>query len=67
VLKMEEVEDKLCIHVQMPIKSHACPHCQVSTRKVHDYRIQKIKHLKLFERQTLLFYKRRRYACLCGK
>ncbi|WP_406564912.1 transposase family protein [Bacillus alkalisoli] len=30
---------------------------------MHDYRMQKIKHLKIFERHTLLFYRRRRYGC----
>ncbi|TYS49456.1 transposase family protein, partial [Bacillus infantis] len=67
VLSMEEVEEKLRIHVEMPVKAHICPICGTSTVKIHDYRIQKIKHLKLFERQTLLFYKKRRYACQCGK
>lgn len=59
VLSMEEVEEKLRIHVEMPVKAHVCPVCGTSTVKIHDYRIQKIKHLKLFERQTLLFYKKR--------
>jgi transposase len=67
VLSMEEVEEKLRIYVEMPVKAHVCPVCGTSTVKIHDYRIQKIKHLKLFERQTLLFYKKRRYACQCGK
>ncbi|MDR4888546.1 ISL3 family transposase, partial [Fredinandcohnia sp. QZ13] len=34
---------------------------------VHDYRVQKIQHLKWFERKTQIFYKRRRYVCECGK
>ncbi|MFS0865697.1 ISL3 family transposase [Fredinandcohnia sp. 179-A 10B2 NHS] len=67
VSKMEEVEEKLCIHVEMPVKPHTCPVCGNSTKRIHDYRVQKIKHLKIFERHTLIFYKRRRYACNCGK
>jgi len=39
----------------------------MKTSKVHDYRIQKIKHLKWFERLTVLLYKCRRYACVCRK
>ncbi|NGP46942.1 transposase, partial [Bacillaceae bacterium SIJ1] len=35
--------------------------------RVHDYRIQKVQHLKVFERTTEMFYRKRRYACACGK
>ncbi|MBA9026370.1 transposase [Peribacillus huizhouensis] len=67
VTMMEEMEGKLCIHVEKPVEPHSCPVCHTVTQKIHDYRIQKIKHLKMFERQTLLFYRRRRYVCPCGK
>lgn len=67
ISKMEEVDERLCIHAEMPVISHECPACQSATKKIHDYRIQKIKHLKLFERHTLIFYRRRRYGCICGK
>jgi transposase len=67
IKKMNTVDDKLCFHVEMPIKEHTCPECGVVTQKVHDYRIQKLKHLKVFERHTLIFYRKRRYACTCGK
>ncbi|MGE6259445.1 ISL3 family transposase [Heyndrickxia sporothermodurans] len=67
VTLMEEVEEKLCIHVERSVEPHTCPVCHTVTQKIHDYRIQKIKHLKMFERQTLLFYRRRRYVCPCGK
>ncbi len=30
---------------------------------MHDYRSQKIKHIKIFGRETLLFYRKRRYKC----
>nr|WP_237262393.1 helix-turn-helix domain-containing protein [Sporosarcina ureae] len=43
------------------------PACGMLTKKIHDYRIQKIKHHKWFECLSVLFYKRRRYACPCGK
>ncbi|WP_071458587.1 ISL3 family transposase [Bacillus massilinigeriensis] len=67
VTKMESVDGRLCIHAEMPLKPHKCPACHTLTKKTHDYRIQKIKHLKIFERLTLLFYKKRRYGCPCGK
>jgi len=65
--KVEEVGERIAIYVSLPKKVHQCPVCKKKTSKIHDYRIQKIKHLKWFERLTILFYKRRRYVCECGK
>jgi transposase len=56
IKKVEQVEDRMCI--QMPIRTQRCPSCQSKTGRVHDYRIQRIKHLKWFERFTDLFYKK---------
>lgn len=67
ITKIEELENGMALSIEMPRQAHQCPACQQWTKKVHDYRIQKIKHLKWFERMTILFYKRRRYACSCGK
>lgn len=67
VTKMEEVDGYLRLHVEMERKVHRCPSCNKETNKVHDYRVRKIKHLKFFERHTILFYRQRRYACECGK
>jgi transposase len=67
VKKIEEVGEFICIHMEMERKVHRCPKCNKKTMRVHDYRIQKISHLKWFERKTQLFYKRRRYVCDCGK
>lgn len=67
IKKIEEINEVVRIHVEMERKVHHCPKCQSKTKQVHDYRIQKIQHLKWFERMTQLFYKRRRYICSCGK
>lgn len=67
VTKVEEVNERVVLHVEMEVKVHRCPRCGERTNKIHDYRIQKIKHLKWFERLTYLFYNKRRYACSCGK
>lgn len=67
ITKMEEIEGGIHLHVSVPRRRHQCPACGDWTHKVHDYRIQKVKHLKLFERTTYLFYRKRRYACPCGK
>ncbi len=44
-------------------KPHQCPDCRKLTQKVHDYRLQKIQHTQVFGRNTLLFYRKRRYIC----
>ena len=67
IQKVEETGERIALHVSLPKKAHSCPNCHQLTSKVHDYRVQKIKHLKWFERLTILFYKRRRYVCKCGK
>lgn len=67
VKNVEEVGECIHVYVEMERKPHCCPKCGSQTNRIHDYRIQKIKHLKWFERKTLLFYKRRRYVCACGK
>lgn len=67
ITKVEEVGEVVRIYVEMERKAHRCPKCHSKTSKVHDYRMQKIHHLKWFERKTQIFYNRRRYACSCGK
>ena len=67
VEKMDQLEDRVILHVSLPKKEHTCPNCGEKTKRVHDYRIQKVNHLKWFERLSTIFYKRRRYVCACGK
>ena len=38
-------EDRVEIFVEMPVYTHRCPRCGTRTKKIHDYRIQKIRHL----------------------
>lgn len=66
--KVSQSADRLILHVELARKPHMCPACKSVTSRIHDYRLQKIGHLKWFERPTFLLYKRRRYACGgCGK
>jgi transposase len=67
VTKVEMLEESMQLHVEMEKKPHRCPQCKSYTERIHDYRLQRIQHLKWFERTTVLFYKRRRYVCECGK
>ncbi|GGJ75407.1 ISL3 family transposase [Virgibacillus kapii] len=67
ITKSEEVEGSLLLHINVPRKPQRCPVCGERTRRVHDYRTQKVQHLKVFERTSYLFYRKRRYVCPCGK
>lgn len=67
VVRMEEVGEAFHIYVDMPRKAQRCPSCDNRTNRVHDYRTQKVQHLKVFERTSYLFYRKRRYVCPCGK
>ncbi len=67
VRKTEERGGCLYLHVQMLTQTQVRPSCQARTRRVHDYRVQKVQYLKWFERLTYLFYRKRRYVCDCGK
>jgi len=67
VIKTEINEGIYEIFIEMPLKVHRCPSCLEETARVHDYRIHRIKHLKMAERQTNIIYRKRRYACSCGK
>lgn len=49
--------------LQLPRKLHTCPSCGQQTQKVHDYRLQKIKHLPLLHKTYDLFLRKRRYVC----
>ncbi|MBM7552259.1 transposase [Thalassobacillus pellis] len=67
ITKSEEVEGALLLHITVPKKAQRCPLCGERTSRIHDYRTQKIQHLKVFERTSYLFYRKRRYVCPCGK
>ncbi|WP_100397874.1 ISL3 family transposase [Bacillus sp. FJAT-44742] len=67
IKKTETIGDSFHLHVEMERKAQRCPDCGKRTKRVHDYRTQKVQHLKMFERNTYVFYRKRRYACSCGK
>jgi len=68
IKKTEERDGVYYIWIEMERKAHSCPECKHMTDKVHDYRMQKIRHQPIFGRQSFLFYRKRRYRCdYCGK
>lgn len=65
-----EVNGVFQLHVELERKPHKCPICDKETDMIHDYRTQKVKHTKIFARNTTVFYRKRRYRCInkdCGK
>lgn len=67
VKKVEKDEKNVRIEIELPRKEHSCPFCQKKTAKIHDYRLQKVKDLPCFGKNTTLILRKRRYACSCGK
>ncbi|WP_026065270.1 ISL3 family transposase [Amphibacillus jilinensis] len=49
ITNSEEREGTVQIYVEMDRTPHCCLICDTKTERVHDYRYQKIKHLKWFE------------------
>ena len=54
---------KSSIVLSLPQKYHICLNCKHKTNKVHDYRLQKIKHLFKTEEPISIFLHKRRYIC----
>jgi transposase len=70
ITKSFEIDGYYQLHVELEKEPHPCPCCDQPTDRVHDYRIQKIKHTQIFSRRTSIFYRKRRYVCEnkdCGK
>ena len=68
VKNIEQNENFTNIFIEMNLKEHCCPSCGCKTRKIHDYRTQKIKDTSAFNKNVYLFLRKRRYICPhCGK
>lgn len=56
------------IEIELPRRKHICPCCKNETSKVHDYRMQRVKDIAAFGKNTYLHLRKRRYVCSqCGK
>jgi len=69
IVKNVKKDDKnIHIHIDMKLKMQACPNCRMETKRVHSYRIQKVKDLSVQGLNTTLHLRKRRYYCPhCGK
>ena len=64
-----EIKDnEFIVEVRVPRKFCMCPHCTSSTKKVHSYKIRRIRHSIWQEKTVVLHFKQRRFYCRkCNK
>lgn len=69
IIKIENLPEKILIHLRARRKTGVCPHCLKRNQQVHDYPLpQTIKHISIGSRQThLVIYKRRFWCSICQK
>jgi len=67
VKKISHADNYLKIYIETKATTQICPCCHQQTKKIHDYRYQKIKDLPLQFKDCYLILKKRRYRCKCGK
>lgn len=60
---IKEFENYLELNIETKRKIQQCPSCKHYTNKVHDYRAQKIQHVKIGGKIIYLLLKKRRYCC----
>lgn len=65
--KVIPADDYVKIFIETTPTPQVCPCCGRETRRVHDYRLQKIKDLPMQLKHAYLILRKRRYACSCGK
>lgn len=68
ITNIENNSNEVIIHLEMERKLHSCPCCKRQTKRIHDYRTQRIKDTSVQGKFTFLLLKRRRYSCMhCHK
>jgi transposase len=67
VKKIIQADHSIEIHIETEPVLHTCPACGNETKRIHDYRIQKIKDLPFQVKDCYLVLRKRRYICTCGK
>lgn len=66
--KIEFIDETCVVHITMQQRIHQCPECSTHTSKVHDYRIQRVKHIPIGNTPVILSIRKRRHVCpCCGK
>ena len=52
IKKIEANEKEIHIHGELERKTHICPDCGAETDKIHDYRIQVIKDIPIYNKNA---------------
>lgn len=68
VEKVKTIQNIKYIYLSLKRKEQECPCCHKYSNCIHDYRTQKVKDCKAFDKNTILILRKRRYHCPhCGK
>ena len=67
VKKISHADTFVKIYIETKPKEHICPCCGLTTRRIHDYRLQTVKDLPFQMKHCYLVLRKRRYLCPCGK
>jgi transposase len=68
VKKVIPADSSLKIFIETRTTEQSCPCCSSSTKRVHDYRTQKIDDIPFQGKTVTLVFRKRRYLCTdCGK
>ena len=63
IRKVVHADSFLQIHIETRPAEQTCPCCSQKTRRIHDYRFQKIQDIPNLGKQVTLILKKRRYVC----
>ena len=68
VKNIKNNSNSLDVYIETNPKLHKCPSCNHFTKRIHDYRIQKIQHVLIGSISSYLYLNKRRYVCpYCNK
>lgn len=67
IKKLDHYSPTIKVLLETKPKIHTCPACGQETKRIHDYRVQVVKHFPLMYKPVELHLKKRRYVCACGK
>jgi transposase len=63
VVDVQETEDSIEITLHPTRTSHPCPHCQRESTRIHDYRMQRMQHVRYGPRSLYYRLRKRRFVC----
>lgn len=62
------LSDCIELSIEFPVRIHRCPICKRETKRIKDYRLQRVMAEPIRHKRVFLLYRKRRYVCPhCGK